>query len=76
VYTLLPVRTVTRGGLCVVDHNAPVLSSRNALIRDLVLVALSKDGDAGSGSGMTGRGCHPVMNLYGISFFSFVSKKR
>jgi hypothetical protein len=34
---------------------------------------LSKDPDAGSGSGMTGRDCHPVVILYGISFFSFGS---
>jgi len=48
------------------------LSSRSAPIRDLVLLTLSKDRDAGSVSGMTGRECHPVMLLYGISlFYSF-----
>jgi len=62
-------------GTCQNDGKGVRLSSRSALIRDLVL---SKNGDAGSESGMTGRrkDCHPVVLLYGISLFSSVSKQR
>ena len=50
-----------------VRHDVRELSSRSDLIRDLAQKirpsALSKDKDAGSGSGMTERDCHPVMLL-------------
>ena len=62
------------------ERDCHPVSSRNEPIRDLAHKirpsALSKDKDAGSGSGMTGRdchpvhpSCHPVVHLYGISPF-------
>ena len=54
------------------ERDCHPVSSRNEPIRDLAqnirLSALSKDKDAGSGSGMTEReqDCHPVVILYGI----------
>jgi len=42
------------------SRSAPILSSRSAPIRDLALLALSKERRCRIRSGMTGRDCHPV----------------